>query len=229
MPETNKRILIACPTCGIQSDPNEWLKGFLSIINQVHKLKLDHAELFPYKMPWFMANNLIWDTAFEHKFDYILRIDDDVHNIPYDALQNLIDAEKSIIGAAYPNRSFPYMPLAFNRTTEASLIESYNSGNKSLRSILPGESEEEIIKVDLIGFGLTLFCVKDFLYMPRPMFQGPENIPDDTYFAQLCMDNNIEQYVHFGVKISHRHVNFNNFGHLFNADIIASQQPVKKQ
>jgi hypothetical protein len=74
--------------------------------------------------------------------------------------------------------------------------------------------------VDLVGFGLTLIKVNKFRRMSRPIYKGVQNCPDDTYFAQLCLDKGIQQYVHFGVKLAHQHLTFDNNGHMFNADLL---------
>src|SRR5690242_5405702 len=100
------KVLIACPTLGLNQDPNEWLVSLLSIINQVRALGLTYACLFPHKMSWWKANNFIWDTALENKFDYILRIDDDIWQVAPNAVEKLFAADKDVIGAAYPNRRF---------------------------------------------------------------------------------------------------------------------------
>ncbi len=229
--QTSKRILIACPTLGFSveanTNPQLWLTGLLSVLNQVRALGFDHATIFPYRLQWWPANNVIWDAAFENGFDYILRIDDDVHTIPDNAVKLLIEADKSVVGAAYPNRRFPYMVQAVNRTSPDSLINICLKDKMVLRSAGCPEGEDPVVRVDLIGFGMTLIRVKDFQYMPRPMFQGPENVPDDTYFAQLCLDNSINQYVHFGVQIHHAHVSFTNNGYLYNAAVMAPKHEAR--
>ena len=75
-----------------------------------------------------------------------------------------------------------------------------------------------IQKVDIVGFGLTLIKTEKFRYLERPMFKDLGTIPDDTFFAQKCLDNNIEQYVDFDIKMAHREVTPMNKLYLFNAD-----------
>lgn len=217
-----KRILIACPTLGLDPDPDRWLRSFTSILNQVRKLGMDHGCLFPYRLTWWPANNLIWDAAFDNKFDFILRIDDDIWNVPDNAVEKLLAADKAVIGAAYPNQRFPYMIQAVNRTEEGSLLDICKQDRMVLKSVVQEDPAVEVVPVDLIGFGMTLIRVADFKYFERPMYKGNEDVPDDSYFAQICLDNGIQQYVHFGVQLAHRHVTFFNNGYLFNADVIAS-------
>ncbi|RTL04665.1 hypothetical protein EKK58_10165 [Candidatus Dependentiae bacterium] len=224
-----KRILIACPTCALNPNPQEWLMSLLSIINQVRALGFEYACLFPYREQWFVANNFIFDTAFENKFDYILRIDDDIHQVPLNAVQKLVDANKAVIGAAYPNRRFPYMVQAVNRTTPDSLIDICVNNKMVLKPVTQGKDDGEVLKCDLIGFGMTLIRLADFKYISRPFFKFEANVPDDTCFAQLCLDNGIQQYVHIGVQLAHAHVTFANNGFLFNADVLRPKLVEKKE
>lgn len=229
---SERKILIACPTLGFSveanTNPQLWLTSLLSIINQVRAAGIGFATIFPYRLQWWPANNMIWDAAFEHKFDYILRIDDDIHQVPRNAIELLLNADKPVIGAAYPNRRFPYMVQAVNRTTPDSLIDISLQNKMVLRPACQAQGGDPVVPVELIGFGMTLIRVSDFKYFPRPMFQGPEIVPDDTYFAQLCLDNDIQQYVHFGVQLAHAQVTFSNNGFLYNADVLAPKSGEKE-
>lgn len=217
-----KSVLIACPTRGLNQDPQQWLASLIVILNDVRKSGFTHATYFPYQMNWWDANNEIWNIALRHKFTHILRIDDDVWNVPMDGFSKLYAADKDVIGAAYPNRRFPYTVCALNRTTEDSLVDTSSQGNLTLKAVQNyGYAGEDILPCDLVGFGMTLIKVAPFKYLERPMYKGQETCPDDTYFAQVCLDNNIKQFVHFGVRLHHRHVTFANNGHLYNADVLA--------
>lgn len=216
------KVLIACPTLGLDPDPDRWLNSLMKILNDVRRNGFTHAIFCPYRQNWWPANNEIWDAAFTNKFDYILRIDDDIHGVPYDGFTKLLEADKVVIGAAYPNRRFPYTVQAMlRRDPSRSLIETFNKNEQTLESVqFHGYTGTDIEQVDLIGFGMTLIKVAPFKYMERPMYKGDEICPDDSYFAQICLDNNIPQYVHWGVRLKHAHVTFANSGHLFNADVL---------
>lgn len=216
-----RRILIACPTLGIDPDPDRWLNSLMKILNNARREGFAHAIFCPYRQLWWDANNQIWDCAFSNGFDYILRIDDDVSVVGDDDLSILLAAEKDVIGAAYANRRFPYNVQALVRTTEDSLIDGFQSDKCTLKPVQNfAYPNKDIQKVDLIGFGMTLIKVAPFKFLERPMYKGTETCPDDSYFAQICLDNKIEQFVHYGVQIKHAHVTLQNAGHLYNADLI---------
>jgi hypothetical protein len=231
--QTNKepKVLIATPTLGIDPDPDRWLNSLIKVMNNCRREGFTHALYAPYRQLWWEANNNIWDVAFSNKFDYILRIDDDVHGIPYDAFSKLLKADKVVIGAAYPNRRFPYTVQAMVRTQpEKTLIETFKDNDMTLQSVqFHGYKGTEIQQVELIGFGMTLIKVAPFKYMERPMYKGVEVCPDDSYFAQICLDNEIPQYVHWGVKINHAHVTFANSGHLYNADVLEAHPEINEK
>lgn len=222
--QTNEpKVLVACPTVrGIDPDPDRWLNSLIKIFNNCRREGFAHALFAPYQETWWPANNKIWECAFSCKFDYILRIDDDVHGVPDDAFSQLLSANKTVIGAAYPNRRFPYMVQAMVKTDpEKSFVESFNHDAGYLQSVqFHGYMGQHIQQVDLIGFGLTLIKVAPFKLLDRPMYKGTEVCPDDSYFAQVCADNKIPQYVHWGVRVKHAHVTFANAGFLYNADLI---------
>lgn len=214
----NGNILIFTPTLGLDPDPLKYQSSLLKVINQIQAREMGLAYFPTYRQLWWQSNNMAWDTAFKYNFEYILRIDDDIHSIPDDAVAKLLDANKDVIGAAYPNRRWPFFPAAMNRTKDISLIEICIKDDRCLQYV-QGLEKGEIVPCDIIGFGMTLIKTEKFKFMPRPIYLGNEEVPDDTYFAQLCLDNSIQQYVHFGVKVSHAHVDFNNNGYLYSAGV----------
>lgn len=222
--ETKGRVLIAGPTLGLHPDPDYWLPGLIRLMNNCRREGYEHACFFPYRQTWWPANNLIWDTAFKNKFDYILRFDDDIHGVNVHDFSLLLREDKDVIGGAYCNQRFPYGVNALVKSKEGNLIDFAVKGDLTLNSVEGyGYKGTDVKKVDLIGFGLTLMKVSAFKFIERPIYKRIENeelVPDDTYFAQLCADNNIEQYVHFGVRLKHRHVTLENAGYLFNSDAI---------
>lgn len=229
--EKKPKVLIACPTLGLDPDPDRWLNSFILITNNCRREGFTHALYAPYRQLWWEANNNIWNCAFSNKFDYILRIDDDIHGVPVDGFSRLLHADKTVIGAAYPNRRFPYTVQALIRSNpEKDLIQTFKDDDKSLQSVQwHGYAGRDVQQVELIGFGMTLIKVKPFKFLPRPMYKGDEVCPDDSYFAQICLDNNISQYVHWGVRIKHAHVTFANSGHLYNADVLEQHPEINAQ
>lgn len=223
-----KKVLIAMPTLGIDPDPDRWLNSLIKILNNCRREGFTHAFFAPYKQTWWPANNEIWDTAFANKFDYILRIDDDIHGVPDDAFSQLLAADKAVIGAAYCSRHFPYMVNALiRRNGEISIIEAFQKNRADVQSVqFHGYQGTDIAEVELIGFGMTLIKVEPFKFLERPMYKGEETCPDDSYFAQVCLDNGIKQYVHWGVRIKHAHVTFENAGFLYNADVLEAHPEI---
>lgn len=225
-----KKVLICCPTLGLNPNPQEWLSSLITILNNVRREGFAHATYFPYRQLWWEANNSIWDTAFTHKFDYILRIDDDIWNVPQDAFTKLLAADKDVVGAAYCNQRFPYNVQALVKTEDLDLINGVEEGKRTLKPVQGyGYSGEDVQKVDLVGFGMTLIRVQAFRFCSRPMYKGEEVCPDDSYFAQVCAYEHVEQFVHFGVRINHRHVTMDNAGHLYNADVLAVAAAQQKE
>lgn len=221
------KVLIACPTLGLDPDPDRWLNSFIKITNNCRREGFTHAFFAPYRQNWWPGNNEIWDTAFSNKFDYILRIDDDIHGVPYDGFSKLLHADKDVIGAAYCNRRFPYTVTALVRTEEKSFIDIYKDNNLSLQSVqFHGYKGQDIQQVELIGFGMTLIKVEPFKFLERPIYKGDEVCPDDSYFAQICLENDIKQFVHWGVRLKHAHVTFENAGHLYNADVLEAHPEI---
>lgn len=230
----NGNILIFTPTLGLPADPHQYVDScLLRVVNQIQALKMGLAYFPTYRQLWHQANNMAWNLAFQHGFEYILRIDDDIHNVPDDAVKKLIEANKDVIGAAYPNRRWPFFTAAMNRTKDLSLIEICLSRDESAKCLQyvteddpkrEGERENAIVPCDLVGFGMTLIKTEKFRPLARPIYLGNEDVPDDTYLAQLCLDNGIRQYVHFGVRVSHAHVDYSNNGFLFNAGLYQRQK-----
>ncbi len=225
----NGNILIFSPTLGLPPDPSQYVDSLLiRIINQIQRKEMGLSYLPVYRNFWHDAWNLAWDLAFKHHFEYILRIDDDVHNIPEDAVEKLLAADKDVIAAAGPNRRWPYFPAAMNRTKDISLIEICRNDDRCLQYV-QGLETGAIVPCDIVWFGMTLIKTEKFKFMQRPIFLGNEDVPDDTYFAQLCLDEKIQQYVHFGVQVEHAHVNFQNNGYLYSAGVYEKINRQKKE
>ena len=218
----NGNILITTPTLALDPNPFNYQSSLLKVINQIQAREMGLAYLPVYRQLWWAANNLAWDTALSNHFEYILRIDDDIHQIPDDAVGKLLDAGKDVIGAAYPSRRWPYMTNAMNRTKDISLIEIAANNDRCLQYVTEKDpnAEGDIVPCELVGFGMTLIKTEKFKLLPRPIFLGNEDVcPDDTYFAQLCLDHGIKQYVHYGVRVSHAHVDYMNQMYLYNAGV----------
>ncbi len=216
--EKPKMVLVACPTLGLDPNPDRWLVSLLATLVNIRKNRMAFMVHCPYRMSWWKANNQIWDIAFNNDFDYILRMDDDVWAVPPDAFTRLLNYDKAVVGIAYPLRHFPYSIAAMNRVrTDKTIIECHIDGDKD-----PGAMQETtgtgLQKAELVGMGYTLMKVDAFRHIERPLFKGEEVCPDDSYFAQLCLDHGIQQWVDMDIRAAHREVTPANRGYLFNAD-----------
>lgn len=226
----NGNILIFTPTLGLNPDPFAYQSSLLKVINQIQARNMGLAYFPTYRQLWHQSNNMAWDCALTHGFEYILRIDDDIHSIPDDAVAKLLDADKDVIGAAYPSRRWPFFTVAQNRTKDKSIIEICVTDDRCLQYVAPpADQPDAIVQCELIGFGMTLIKTAPFSMLDRPLYMGNEDVPDDSYFSQLCLDNGIKQYVHFGVKVAHAHVDYNNNGFLYNAGVFQRLNEEKKQ
>lgn len=226
-----KKILIFTPTLGLNPNPYEYQASLISVFHQIQACNLGLSYFPTYRQLWHQANNMAWNVAFENGFDYILRIDDDIHGIPQNAVKKLVEANKDVIGAAYPNRRWPFMTAAMNRTKQISLMEIWANDDKCLQYVYPDplKPEEQVVKCELVGFGMTLIKTEKFKFLKRPLYLGNEDCPDDTFFAQICMDEGIEQHVNFGVPVEHAHVNYFNNGFLFNAGVFEILEGRKRE
>ena len=209
------KVMLAVPTMGLMPDPTQWLTSFLTVSESLKALGCHVGVCFPYRMPWDAANNLIFQNAIDADFDYILRMDDDVHGVPADAIKKLFEADKPVIGAVYPMRHFPYALTAFIKKDPADNLEKI-FGERRFGFTMP--PMQGVQKVDLVGFGLTLIKVAAIKHIPRPMFYDMKGCPDDSVFCQRCADNGVEVWAHMDVQLSHRHVTPYNNLYLNNAE-----------
>jgi len=215
-PQAGVKVLLAVPTMGIHPNPAEWLEGFLMVIEGLKRRGALVGVCFPYRMPWEAANNLIFKNALDGEFDYVLRMDDDVHHIPSNAVDALFDADKPVVGAIYPMRHFPFSMTAFIKQDPAdSLVKIFNERRFGFK--MP-EVWAGVQKVDLVGFGLTLIKMRAIKHIPQPMFKDIGGCPDDSIFCQKCFEHGVEVFAHMDIQLHHRHVTPYNNLYLNNAE-----------
>lgn len=202
-----RTVCVAVPTLGLDQDPSRWLTSFIYVQKQLQHLGFEIGYCFPYRASWREANNAVFDMARDAGFEYLLRMDDDVWNVPQDAIKRLMEAGKPVIGAAYPTRHFPYSVCAYRLSPEAVAAgqTAIDIWKKQASGCVPVHGSG-VQQVDLVGFGLTLVRLRDIAAFPRQMFEGMGSVPDDTWFAQLCKDHGVSQWVHMDVQLNHRHV-----------------------
>jgi hypothetical protein len=207
------KILFSCPILDIRY---EWFIGFISIWEQLRKRKNLQMGLFmPYRKPVDVADTAMVREAIKGDFDYILRMDDDVWDVPEDAVQRLLDADKDMISAVMYANSFHYQKCALIKKDKLkSLIDI-------AKDAAPGMEEANgsgVVPVDLTAFPFTLFKTSLFKKLPEPWFSSGEGAPEDSYFCQKMLDNGFQPYVHMDIQVNHRGVTAWNRLYRFVAD-----------
>lgn len=194
------KILFCCPILDIRY---EWFMGFTEIWEQLRKYEVE--KFIPYRKPVQIADTMMARKAIEGNFDYVLRMDDDVWDVPKDAVKKMLQADKDFISAVMCANSFPYQRCAFVKHNKSeSLIDI-------ARKELGGLGEvygEGVVPVDLSAFPFTLIRTSVFKRMPEPWFEYTEGVPSDSYFCQKMLDNGIQPYVDMSLQVTHREITF---------------------
>jgi GT2 family glycosyltransferase len=100
--------------------------------------------------------NLIIEEAMYTQCSHILFIDDDMA-FPPNALIQLLERDKDIVGGLYLNRGYPHLPVIFD----------YDSKTKITRHLLK-DHESGLIEVEAVGFGFMLIKTIIFNHLDRP-------------------------------------------------------------
>jgi hypothetical protein len=145
--------------------------------------------------------------AIKENYDYILRMDDDVWDVPDNAFDLLFSADKDMISAIMYASGFPYQQCALVKADKNRTLSEISSSNKG--GLLEAKGVG-VTPVDLVAMPFTLFKTELFKKIPEPWFVSDEKVPPDSYFCQKMLDNGLQPYAHFGVKVNHRGVNSGN-------------------
>ena len=130
------KILIACPTFGLEPHPGRWLGSLLVIIQDLRRAGIDHGFLMPYRLPIHKAENLIVKTALTNGYTHILRLDDDIWGIRPGDVIKLLDADKDFISGVMFIRGFPYSRCAFRKVNpKMTLLECERKGRDALMEV----------------------------------------------------------------------------------------------
>lgn len=207
------KILFACPILDIRY---EWFMGFVGVWEQLRKRKnLQMGLCMPYRKPVHIADNLMVKEAIKGEFDYILRMDDDIWDIPDNAVELLLSSDKDMISAVMYANSFHYQKCALVKKDKTqSLIDIARGSSDSLIEA----HGEGVIPVDLTATPFTLFKTSLFKKLPEPWFVHSEDVPPDSYFCQKMLDNGFQPYVHMDIQVTHRGVTAWNRLYRFVAD-----------
>jgi len=209
------RILIACPTFGLDPHPGKWLLSMLTIVQDLKRAGVEFGFKFPYRKPIHRAENEIITFALTGKYTHILRIDDDVWGIQPGDVIKLLAADKEFISAVMFVRGFPYSRCAFvKKDPKLTLLQCERVGRGTLLEV----DGEGVIPVDLTAFPFTLWKTSIFDRMKMPYFDVDRPESPDAQFCQKCLDLGIQPFVHMDIQINHQHVTPWNRLALFNAD-----------
>jgi hypothetical protein len=207
------KILFVCPILDIRY---EWFTAFVEVWEQLRKKSgVQVGRFMPYRKPVHLADTLAVKEAFKGGFDYILRMDDDVWDIPPNAVDMLLAADKDFISAVMYANSFPYQMCAFTNKDKTKTLIDVAKGNADTLYEVEGEGVQP---VDLTAFPFTLWKVSMFTKIPEPWFVYDEGVPSDSYFCQKCLDNGVQPFVHKDIQVTHRGVTYWNRLYSFIAD-----------
>lgn len=209
------KILIACPTFGLDPHPGKWLASLMVAIQDLRQRDIKYGFIFPYRKRIHAAENQIVKTALTNGFTHILRLDDDIWGVQPGDVLKLLDADKDFISAVMFIRGFPYSRCAFKkRDPNMSLLECEKRGRGALEEI----EGDGVQPVDLTAFPFTLIKTTVYDKMKYPYFDEKDPASPDASFCQKCLDLGIQPYVHMDVQINHQEVTpWNRLG-LFNAE-----------
>jgi len=120
--------------------------------------------------------NDLAEQALKAGCDYILWLDDDMR-FPKDTLLRLLRRRKKIIGANYPTRKAPFVPVA---------IASIEGRTKHM----PKSDEDPLTPVEAIGFGVALTHTEVFNSIRYPWFENNRDRENDRWVGEdvdFCM------------------------------------------
>jgi hypothetical protein len=211
----NAKILIACPTFGLEPNPGKWLMSMLTVVQDLKRVGVEFGFMMPYRHTIHKAENKIIKFALTGKYTHILRMDDDIWGVQPGDVLKLLTADKDFISAVMFIRGFPYSRCAFKKKDPTmSLLDCEKRGRGALDEV----DGEGVQPVDLTAFPFTLFKTTIYERMKYPWFDETKKDSPDAQFCQKCLDLGIQPYAHMDIQINHQEVTpWNRLG-LFNAD-----------
>ena len=178
-----------------------------------------HRQFLPHFIEWYAANKVKHDLRLNFQMfralhhaqseavvlaekmgcTHILWTEDDHWGYPIDGLDELLAADKDVIGFPSYHKTHPYTSMTFRKRDKSiSLIE----GVPNLAPIYQGMGQT-VEKVDLLPWSFLLTKVDVFKKLKDNPFAQWGQCPTDSYFCQYCADVGIDIHVHFGFTISH--------------------------
>ena len=210
-----KTVLMACPTFGLCSDPNQWLASFMGALNEFSMRGFKVNTFFPYRRPITDAENDIVQMAITTGADYIFRMDDDVWGFQKNFVNRLLDADKEFISGTMFVAGFPYSRCAFKRKDPSkTLVEIFQKKLMELDEV----EGTGVVPCDLTATPFTLIKMSVFEKILTPYYEARPGTAQDSVFCQKLLDAGIQPYCHLGVELNHRHVTPWNRHYLYNAE-----------
>jgi hypothetical protein len=215
IPKKQISVLMACPTFGLDPNPNQFLNTFLGAMNEFIIRGWRVSTFFPYRRPIIVAENEITNLAITHGFDYIFRMDDDINGFQAGMVNKLIDADKEIISGVMFTAGFPYSLCAFNKKDKSkSLIDIFDKKELELTEV----EGRGVQPCDMTATPFTLIKTTIFEKILTPYYEAKGDTAVDSLFFQKLLDAGIQPYVHMDVQLNHRHVTSWNRHFLYNAE-----------
>ena len=215
VPFKQTSVLIACPTFGLDPNPNQFLTTFLGVMNEFILRGWKVHTYFPYRRPIVIAENDIANVAITNGIDYIFRMDDDISGFQQGMVNKLVDANKEYISGVIYTAGFPYSLCAFNKKDKSkSLVEIYDKKELELEEI----AGRGVHPCDMTATPFTLIKTTVYEKILTPYYEIIKEVPPDSVFCQKMIDAGIQAYVHMDVQLTHRWVTAYNRHYLYNAD-----------
>lgn len=215
MNEAKIRILIGCPTFGLDPNPKRWLWSLATAINDLHRRGIPCSFCFPYRKKIHEADNQIVRIGLTEKFTHILRMDDDIWGIEKGDVYKLLDADKEFISGVMYTAGFPYARCACTKIDKTKTLQFIE---KNVGDYLKEVSGDGVQPCDLTATPFTLWKTSLFDKLTPPYFDHKDECSPDAVFCQKCLDNGIQPFVHMDIQLNHREVTPWNRLHLFNSD-----------
>ena len=209
------KVLMACPTFGLEPNPNYFFNTFMNAMNEFILRGWQVSTFLPYRRPIVIAENEIINLAITNGFDWIFRLDDDIHGFQPNFVNKLIDADKEIISGVMYIAGFPYSLCAFNRKDKSkSLIDIYENRDLELDEV----DGVGVQPCDMTATPFTLIKTTIYEKILTPYFETKGDVPPDSVFFQKLLDAGVQPYVHMDVQLNHRWVTPWNRHYLYNAE-----------
>lgn len=211
------KILIGCPTFGLDPDPRRFMNSLLTVINDLHRAGCATSYFFPYRRRVQEADNEIIMRALMNDFTHILRMDDDVWGVKRGDIIKLLEADKDFISGVAYGASFPYAKFAC-RKKPGTTLSLYEIG-KTKGDYLDEVTGEGIQPTDLSATPFTLWKTSLFQKLLYPFFDPALPGAPDAPFCDKCLAIGVQPYVHMDIQLNHRAVTPWNRIYLYEAEI----------